>query len=82
MARRGRVDFDRFGNGFTLLVLGSRDGAERAAAAAQALGIPLDVLRLGNSEVRDIYGYDFVMIRPDHHVAWRAMPCPPIAWHC
>ncbi len=69
--------FDRFGNGFTLLVLGSRDnGAERATAAAQALGIPLDVLRVGNTEARDIYGYDFVLIRPDHHVAWRDNAVP------
>ncbi|WP_420226706.1 FAD-dependent monooxygenase [Pigmentiphaga litoralis] len=62
--------FDRFGPDFTLLL--TRDGdAARWQAAADALGVPLRVLRVADTSVRQVYEADAVLIRPDHHVAWR-----------
>lgn len=62
--------FDRFGQDFTLLCL----GGERVGTwltAAEQMGIPLVVLPLDDGAVRDAYGAPFVLVRPDHHIAWR-----------
>lgn len=67
--------YDRFGRDFTLLGLdaGMRTGGW--VAAAQARGIPLEVLDLGAdrcvAEARELYGAGLVLIRPDQYVAWR-----------
>lgn len=39
--------------------------------AAAAMGLPLHVLHCSSAEARALYGADRVLIRPDHHVAWR-----------
>ncbi len=39
--------------------------------AAAGLGIPLDVLHCDCAQARALYGAERVLIRPDHHVAWR-----------
>jgi hypothetical protein len=65
--------FDHFGQGFTLLRLGSRQvdfsSLERAACNR---GVPLTVLRRSEPELRDLYQADLVLIRPDQHVGWRS----------
>ncbi len=42
---------------------------------AQALAIPLAELDLSRepatSELRELYGADFALVRPDQHLAWR-----------
>ena len=69
--------YDLFGRDYTLLCLGDGAAPEHVADAAAwqhaaaALGIPLDVLVVGSLEARALYGADRVLIRPDHHVAWR-----------
>ncbi|MCC3769294.1 FAD-dependent monooxygenase [Streptomyces sp. UNOC14_S4] len=69
--------FDRFGAGFTVLRLG-RDAPEGGGlrAAAEKRGVPLTVLSLDEPAVRDLYERDLVLIRPDHHVAWRGNRAP------
>ena len=83
----GRSIFDLFGRDFTLLCFGhggvDGDAAHRAADSdtdadvsawkeeAAALGLPLEVLHCSSAETRALYGADRVLIRPDHHVAWR-----------
>jgi 2-polyprenyl-6-methoxyphenol hydroxylase-like FAD-dependent oxidoreductase len=64
--------YDRLGNGFTLLRLGSRppDVSTMATAAARRK-IPLVVLDVAAMEARDLYGCDLALIRPDQYVAWR-----------
>lgn len=64
--------YDRFGVGYTLLVLGPADieTGSLADAVAQA-GVPLTVVRLDQAAVRQLYGADLVLVRPDQHVAWR-----------
>jgi 2-polyprenyl-6-methoxyphenol hydroxylase-like FAD-dependent oxidoreductase len=72
--------FDRFGVGFTLLRLASRRPPIAALlSAAAARGIPVDVAEVPDGEVRDLYGCDLALIRPDQHVAWRgsAVPADP-----
>jgi aromatic ring hydroxylase-like protein len=46
------------------------DATEIASAAAQHR-IPLEVLDVPDTDARDLYGRDLVLIRPDHYVAWR-----------
>jgi 2-polyprenyl-6-methoxyphenol hydroxylase-like FAD-dependent oxidoreductase len=71
--------FDRMGMDFTLLVLGpGRDADTRALhAAAVRHAVPLEVLDVRSEEVREIYGADLVLVRPDRHVAWRGNDAPP-----
>lgn len=69
--------FDQFGVGFTVLRLGenapSTIGLE---AAARRRGLPLKVVQLADPAARDLYERDLVLIRPDHHVAWRGNRAP------
>ena len=65
--------FDRLGPGFTLLAFRGRgrEGDALLAAAAER-GVPLARLDIGEAYARDLYERDFVLIRPDGHVAWRS----------
>src|SRR5262245_12417224 len=62
----GRSLYDAFGLEWTLLRLGSADGAAFIASA-----LPLKVFDLKMPEARDVYAADLVLIRPDQIVAWR-----------
>ena len=54
------------------------------ARAAAARKLPLDIVKLANDEMRAevlrIYERNFVLVRPDGHVAWRAdeLPSDPV----
>jgi hypothetical protein len=63
--------FDRFGRDFTLMKLDSKLDSAALENAARARGIPLSVLALENEEAQALYGRRLVLIRPDHHIAWR-----------
>lgn len=69
--------FDSFGTGFTLLRLGP-DSPDPGPIlnAAQRRGLPLSVIRLSDTEARDLYACDLALIRPDQHVAWRGTCLP------
>ncbi|MDB5850709.1 MAG: hypothetical protein JWP29_4461 [Rhodoferax sp.] len=62
--------FDHLGPWFTLLVTGSADTAA-LTGAAKARGLPLKVLHLEAPELAPVYQAALVLVRPDHHVAWR-----------
>jgi 2-polyprenyl-6-methoxyphenol hydroxylase-like FAD-dependent oxidoreductase len=73
--------FDRFGRDFTLLRLGpgcATDVTALTGAAARRL-LPLARLDVPESAARALYAADLVLVRPDHHVAWRgnALPADP-----
>jgi 2-polyprenyl-6-methoxyphenol hydroxylase-like FAD-dependent oxidoreductase len=73
----GRSTLDRFGKGFTLLVLSSKQtGISAFTAAAKRAGLPLDVVALDEPPVRETYGRSLVLVRPDGHVAWRGDAIP------
>src|SRR5262249_33727457 len=62
----GRSLYDTLGFEFTLLRLGPRapDGSDFAAAAA-AQRLPLTIVDRLEEELRDLYGADLALIRPD-----------------
>ncbi len=69
----GQSLFDLFGRDHTLLCLTFACHAicgewKRVAAA---MGMPLDVVFCDNAEAQSLYAADLVLIRPDHHIAWR-----------
>lgn len=65
--------YDRLGAGFTLLRLGPlAPSGQRIAATAETRGIPVRVLEIEDPDIRDMYGCDLALIRPDQHVAWRS----------
>ncbi len=69
--------YDRLGTGFTLLRLGPLAPKEhRIVAAAESRGVPVTVLAIEDSDIRDLYGCDLALIRPDQHVAWRGNADP------
>ena len=64
--------FDRLGRGFTLLRLGPRPSdASGMVETAKAGRVPLDILDIADSDIRDFYDCDLALIRPDQYVAWR-----------
>jgi hypothetical protein len=73
----GRSTLDLFGRGFVLLDLSSRTTNISAfQIAAQKVGLPLEVVRLEESPVRELYECPLVLVRPDGHVAWRGESLP------
>ena len=78
----GRSTLDLFGAGFVLLRLG-RDAPDGRplAAAAEACGLPLDVVDIAEPGIAALYQDRLVLVRPDGHVAWRndALPADPAA---
>ncbi len=61
---------DLFGRDFTLLCFTDADTAQWSAFALDC-NLPLVVLRVENEAAHALYGADCVLIRPDHHIAWR-----------
>lgn len=61
--------YRRLGEGFTLLAVGAEPPA-MAIERAAARGMPLTVLELP-TELRPIYPEPYLLVRPDHHLAWR-----------
>ncbi|WP_424217606.1 FAD-dependent monooxygenase (plasmid) [Streptomyces sp. BI20] len=69
--------FDHLGPGFTLLALCPLHQETAALEeAAEARGVPLAVLRVPTPAARELHGRDFVLIRPDQHIAWRGNRLP------
>jgi len=69
----GRSLYDLFGPGFILLVAdgGDENEVQKAVAQAEALHVPLEVVRPKGLDIALLYGADLTLIRPDQHVAWR-----------
>jgi hypothetical protein len=68
----GTALHDRLGPGYTLLRLGgSQADVSGMKRAWQNAGAPLDVLELRDARLREIAGFDLVLLRPDLHVVWR-----------
>jgi 2-polyprenyl-6-methoxyphenol hydroxylase-like FAD-dependent oxidoreductase len=66
-----------YGHGYTLLRLGGTQADTRGLQAAfAALNAPLQVLDIADTEPREVYGRDLLLLRPDLHVAWRGNAPP------
>ncbi len=62
---------------FTLLRLGgTRVDTTPLEGAFRSFRAPLVVLEVPDEHVRDLYGYDLILVRPDLHVAWRGQRLP------
>ena len=68
----GQSLYDSFGFEWTLLRFSGDIKAEGLIAAAARTGVDLKVLDISLEGMRDIYGADLVLVRPDQIVAWRA----------
>jgi 2-polyprenyl-6-methoxyphenol hydroxylase-like FAD-dependent oxidoreductase len=79
----GRTTLDLFGRGFVLLSLGPRGTVGQIfSQAARVRGFPLQIVDLSDEAgLRDLYGADFVLVRPDGHVAWRGDAPPENVGH-
>ncbi|MFC1408477.1 FAD-dependent monooxygenase [Streptacidiphilus sp. N1-12] len=68
----GQSLYDDLGSGFTLLVLADLAASEavRIGQAAHSRGVPLSTVNLSGHHLRDRYGADLVLVRPDQYVAW------------
>jgi len=69
---------DRCVDAYVLLRLGrsptDTSGLEQAFGERRA---PFQVLSITDAAARDVYGRDFILLRPDLHVAWRGNAPPP-----
>jgi hypothetical protein len=75
-----RSTLDLFGKGFVLLKLaGAATDTNAITEAAKRVRLPLEVVRVVDARAREVYERNFVLVRPDGHVAWRgdAMPDSP-----
>ena len=63
---------DYFSRGFTLLAWGTVDTSTWEHAAAN-MGLPMAVLHMDDASVRKLYDTEMVLVRPDHHIAWRGI---------
>ncbi|MEO0369176.1 MAG: FAD-dependent monooxygenase [Pseudomonadota bacterium] len=71
----GEPLFDLLDRGYSLLNFSDQD-ASAFAEVAEAVGMPLTVREISHDQAAQLYQKNLVLLRPDHHVAWRgdAMP--------
>ena len=68
---------DKVRGTFTLFKLGNaRIDTGILEQEAAKLNIPFTTVDIQDQEVRDSYGHDLVLIRPDQHIAWRGNGLP------
>jgi 2-polyprenyl-6-methoxyphenol hydroxylase-like FAD-dependent oxidoreductase len=73
----GRPIQDVIGKGYTLLRLSARSSDVAALVdAMRDIGAPFEVLDIDDGNVRDLYGRDLLLLRPDLHVVWRSNSAP------
>jgi 2-polyprenyl-6-methoxyphenol hydroxylase-like FAD-dependent oxidoreductase len=71
----GRNVFEELGNGFTLLAF-ETDDASAFAKAADALRVPLKIVRDSYEAGRRDYEAKLILVRPDRYIAWAAHSSP------
>ena len=72
----GRALHDAIGDGYTLLGLGGGEDGTALGGAFAAHGAPFTMLKFDDPHAREIYGYDWLLLRPDLHVVWRGNRLP------
>jgi len=76
----GHSIFERLGEGFALLSLDGDDAVCRAfAGEADRLELPLKIICDSRSGGRERYAAGYVLVRPDHFVAWAGNQALPDA---
>jgi len=71
----GTAIYDTFGKHWTLLSFSAEDsGANHLVNAAKQLNTPLTLVDVSkDGHAKAIYEKPLVLIRPDHHIAWRGL---------
>lgn len=72
----GRPLQDELGKGYSLVCLADGEDTAPMVNAMASLGAPLTVLRLDQPSLREVYQRDYLLLRPDLHVAWRGNTLP------
>jgi hypothetical protein len=73
----GMALHDRIGDGYTLLRLArTQADATPIEKGFASWGAPLTVLNVDDDRLRELYGYDLLLLRPDLHVVWRGNRLP------
>jgi 2-polyprenyl-6-methoxyphenol hydroxylase-like FAD-dependent oxidoreductase len=67
----GRAMQDALGEGYNLVDLTGRLDTTALEAEFVRIGAPLDVLRIDDPHVREIYETSYLLLRPDLHIFWR-----------
>lgn len=67
---------DRFASGFTLLRMDTNRAVDDLLSAAGERGVPLTVVELDETGVRERYEADLALVAPDGHVVWRGNELP------
>src|SRR6185295_18676823 len=68
--------YDALGVGYTLLRMDASVDVSGIVRAAAERGVPLAVLDLDGAGAREAYRRKLVLVRTDHHVAWRGDAAP------
>lgn len=81
----GTFLYDLLGPWFSLIAFDDADTGDIAGAAAR-LGVPVKLVRVAELALASIYERKLLLVRPDHHIAWRG-DVPPdwstvLAWAC
>ena len=75
--RPGQSVQDLPGRGYTLICLGADpDAGTPILRAVTDRGAPADRINLSDARLRELYGRDFILLRPDLHIAWRGNVMP------
>ncbi len=73
----GAALHDRLGAGHTLLRLGGTHvDTSSLERSFRDINAPLDVIDVAGERPREIYQFDFLLVRPDLHVVWRGNELP------
>jgi hypothetical protein len=67
----GKPIYDRFTPAFTLVDFAGDGSATPLLEAAAAQGLPINHTVVTDGAARQVWERDLVLLRPDHHVAWR-----------
>jgi 2-polyprenyl-6-methoxyphenol hydroxylase-like FAD-dependent oxidoreductase len=73
----GKPIYDRFAPFFTLVDFAGDGGAAPLLEAAAAHGVPVSHTVVTDADARQVWERDLVLLRPDHHVAWRGNKAHP-----
>ncbi|HCL68026.1 MAG TPA: 2-polyprenyl-6-methoxyphenol hydroxylase [Gammaproteobacteria bacterium] len=68
---------DHLPESYILLSLGNKElDATEIRKSFEAIGAPVAGVQVRSERIRDLYGFDLLVLRPDMHVVWRGTEAP------
>ena len=68
---------DQLSETYILLSLGKKPlDTSKLRQSYEKIGAPVAEVRIESNRLRDLYGFDLLVLRPDMHVAWRGNDAP------